>query len=944
MWLLINPFNKTGSVPAGGADAVGLADDAYSIVRTSPEYAAAVGASIDPTVWSTAASVAAEYATAIGYAYDSVVKVPGYTYFRLIVDAVKSAGNYVQLSEFELCSGGTYLSGATYANGNGSSPGGEGPDAAGDGSLGSKWLNFQGAGSILTVTYSSPQVPTSYKIGTANDSGGRDPYSWRVQGSVDGSTWITLDTQTSVYVTDSRNTWAGEWTVLVEGDKSFNADYAAAAIAAYPPRFDNGEQVVATGGTIVDADGYRTHTFTMAGGASQSFVIYVGGEIEYMVVGGGGGGDGNNRGSAGGGGGAMAYGTLVVNPTTYALTIGTGGPRTALWSPGNNGTDSSIAGVAVAGGGVAGGRGNTGGVVTLGSGYPGGAGGWGTDGYAGPIHPIWGQYAGGGGYGSSGGYPGTAGGAGGGGHGAWDWTWGAADAVADTGSGGGGGSGNGDNNGAGANGIIKIRYPHVPVIEAEAATAIALAYNASIAEPPIVTSGLVWHLDGKQYTAGTTTWADLSGSGKDVTLTSAPTYDDTVGSLDFAASVYGYAASVGSLSNWTAEAWFTNSSRPGNNACVMSDYYPSYVNWKIGMEPNGYVYGGWFNGGWHTGAAYGPTLNTWSHMVVTYDGNVLTTYVNGGAGSPVTTGGGGGSSSGTQMRVGRRWDGDERWPGKIGQVRLYNRALSAAEVAQNFEARRVRYGVASPNATVNMESISITGLADDATITITSSTNTNVDADVAAAGGAVDISALALTASAETAAAAVAADDAVVQEAVVADLAAGSANGQDASVTLIDTVSVVSADATSAAANATALVGVTAEDVTATGSADDASAVEDTRAVSASAASTAVADASSVEVGATAADVVAAGSADDTSITAASRAAVEVAQGSAAADTATLGVAVPSEASAATGAADNTTESVKVSAECATAAGSANNPAIPNSTVVAQAKALGAWF
>jgi hypothetical protein len=38
-------------------------------------------------------------------------------------------------------------------------------------------------------------------------------------------------------------------------------------------------------------------------------------------------------------------------------------------------------------------------------------------------------------------------------------------------------------------------------------------------------------------------------------------------------------------------------------------------------------------------------------------------------------------------------DGNRYHKGGIGNVQVYNRALSALEVTQNFEAQRIRYGV-----------------------------------------------------------------------------------------------------------------------------------------------------------------------------------------------------------------------------------------------------------
>jgi hypothetical protein len=144
-----------------------------------------------------------------------------------------------------------------------------------------------------------------------------------------------------------------------------------------------------TGGTVVDAGGYRTHTFT----ANDTLTMVVPGTVEYLVVaGGGGGGMGNNRQGGGGGAGGLRTGSMRVT-ATQAITVGGGGAGAAVVNTqGVNGGDSSIAALVVAtgggggsfgsnqgsAGGSGGGSGNqytaAGGAGTAGQGFAGGAG------------------------------------------------------------------------------------------------------------------------------------------------------------------------------------------------------------------------------------------------------------------------------------------------------------------------------------------------------------------------------------------------------------------------------------------------------------------------------------------------------------------------------------------------------------------------------------------
>jgi predicted alpha-1,2-mannosidase len=64
-----------------------------------------------------------------------------------------------------------------------------------DGDKGTKWLVFATTG-WLQAQLKQPQTVTNYAITSANDEPGRDPKDWTLQGSADGTTWVTVDQQT----------------------------------------------------------------------------------------------------------------------------------------------------------------------------------------------------------------------------------------------------------------------------------------------------------------------------------------------------------------------------------------------------------------------------------------------------------------------------------------------------------------------------------------------------------------------------------------------------------------------------------------------------------------------------------------------------------------------------------------------------------------------------
>ncbi|GAB4086093.1 hypothetical protein GCM10028784_27230 [Myceligenerans cantabricum] len=64
-----------------------------------------------------------------------------------------------------------------------------------DGDPSTKWLAFEPTATIDLET-AEPAVAARYALTSANDSDGRDPQDWTLQGSADGETWTDLDTRT----------------------------------------------------------------------------------------------------------------------------------------------------------------------------------------------------------------------------------------------------------------------------------------------------------------------------------------------------------------------------------------------------------------------------------------------------------------------------------------------------------------------------------------------------------------------------------------------------------------------------------------------------------------------------------------------------------------------------------------------------------------------------
>jgi len=77
----------------------------------------------------------------------------------------------------------------------GENPPNETKEKAFDGSVNTKWLVFTNTG-WLQAELSEPVAVVDYALTSANDAPGRDPKDWKLEGSQDGQSWTTLDTQT----------------------------------------------------------------------------------------------------------------------------------------------------------------------------------------------------------------------------------------------------------------------------------------------------------------------------------------------------------------------------------------------------------------------------------------------------------------------------------------------------------------------------------------------------------------------------------------------------------------------------------------------------------------------------------------------------------------------------------------------------------------------------
>ena len=92
------------------------------------------------------------------------------------------------------------------------SPPGEGAENAFDGDPNTKYLNFDKYNAGVTIKLSSGRVVKGFTLTTANDFPGRDPTSYKLYGSNNGTTW-TLISEGALNLSDNRFTTSAEVTV-----------------------------------------------------------------------------------------------------------------------------------------------------------------------------------------------------------------------------------------------------------------------------------------------------------------------------------------------------------------------------------------------------------------------------------------------------------------------------------------------------------------------------------------------------------------------------------------------------------------------------------------------------------------------------------------------------------------------------------------------------------
>lgn len=227
---------------------------------------------------------------------------------------------------------------------------------------------------------------------------------------------------------------------------------------------------------------------------------------------------------------------------------------------------------------------------------------------------------------------------------------------------------------------------------------------ASSGGPDGINNGLVFALDAANkisYPGSGTKWYDISSNNYSGSLTNGPTFSNAnVGTIVFDGTddnvQLGNASTFLPTSAITINCWAkTNVVQVYKKIFVtvtVGTQSVTGVYFSLGPSPYNYYFGIITNNGSQfAGSNTDPSTSAFSNFCGTYDGANIRLYLNGTllatqshTGTIINTGIG---------RISGYDNGGEIWDGRVGSFSIYNRALSASEILQNYNELKPRFGL-----------------------------------------------------------------------------------------------------------------------------------------------------------------------------------------------------------------------------------------------------------
>jgi hypothetical protein len=229
--------------------------------------------------------------------------------------------------------------------------------------------------------------------------------------------------------------------------------------------------------------------------------------------------------------------------------------------------------------------------------------------------------------------------------------------------------------------------------------------GTNIMTPPIVTNGLVLHLDAaniRSYPKSGTTWTDLSGNGNNGTLVSSPTFDNSNGgNISIPSTVsyidYGTAFTLGA-GDFAIDVWFKNNTTNAGIRALIEKRGPSFTTggWNLRGSPT-QVSWEQLTSGTYYGLVIGSISGTsWYNVILTRIGTTITGYINGIAGGVQTGDSTNYNYTSTSIKSGTNSSANLSPGGdfSLGSIKIYKgQGLNQSQVLQNYNAQKSRFNL-----------------------------------------------------------------------------------------------------------------------------------------------------------------------------------------------------------------------------------------------------------
>jgi hypothetical protein len=227
----------------------------------------------------------------------------------------------------------------------------------------------------------------------------------------------------------------------------------------------------------------------------------------------------------------------------------------------------------------------------------------------------------------------------------------------------------------------------------------------------IVTNGLVLNLDAGNplsYPGSGSTWTDISGNSLNATLNNGPTFDSANGGSivfdgtdDYGtipdSSILDFTGSPMSICTWINRVG--NAAPQGEEIIIHKESGISVIGgyqYSINGNTGAYslrIRNSSSGNDTFTGSTGSVITGNWVLLCLTYDNSTIRGYVNGSFDSSLSSTISIGNTN-NPMGICSTYLGNGNFGNyKVASINIYNRALSALEVTQNFNALKSRFGL-----------------------------------------------------------------------------------------------------------------------------------------------------------------------------------------------------------------------------------------------------------